>query len=96
MFIINLTYKTELEKVDHHLNEHIKFLNEQYELGNFIASGRKIPRTGGIILSKVENKSELEKIIEKDPFNVNELADYELTQFIPSKTCNELKFLMEE
>jgi uncharacterized protein YciI len=96
MFIINLTYKTELEKVDHHLNEHIEFLNEQYGLGNFIASGRKIPRTGGIILSKVENKSELEKIIEKDPFKVNELADYELTEFIPSKTCNELKFLMEE
>ncbi|MBC2846737.1 YciI family protein [Winogradskyella flava] len=95
MFIINLTYKTELENVDHYLNEHIEFLNEQYELGNFLASGRKIPRTGGIILSRVENKSELEKIIEKDPFNINELADYELTEFIPSKTCNELKFLIK-
>jgi uncharacterized protein YciI len=95
MFIINLTYKTELEKVDQHLNEHIEFLNEQYELGNFLASGRKIPRTGGIILSKVENKSELVKIIEKDPFKINELADYELTEFIPNKTCDELKFLIE-
>ena len=96
MFIINLTYKTELEKVDQHLNDHIEFLNEQYELGNFLASGRKIPRTGGIILSKVENKTELEKIIGKDPFKINELADYELTEFIPSKTCDELKFLMEK
>ncbi|WP_282043404.1 YciI family protein [Winogradskyella flava] len=95
MFIINLTYKRELENVDHYLNEHIEFLNEQYELGNFLASGRKIPRTGGIILSRVENKSELEKIIDKDPFNINELADYELTEFIPSKTCNELKFLIK-
>ena len=95
MFIINLTYKTELEKVDQHLNEHIEFLNEQYELGNFLASGRKIPRTGGIILSKVENKLELEKIIDKDPFKINELADYQLTEFIPSKACDELKFLME-
>lgn len=43
MFIINLTYKTELKKIDHFLNEHIEFLNEQYELGHFIASGRKIP-----------------------------------------------------
>ena len=70
------------------------FLNEQYELGNFIASGRKVPRTGGIILSKVESKSELEKIIEKDPFKINGLADYDLTEFIPSKTCNELSFLI--
>lgn len=96
MFIINLTYKTELKKIDHFLNEHIEFLNEQYELGHFLASGRKTPRTGGIILSNVKSKSELEKIIEKDPFKKNELADYELTKFVPSKTCDELKFLMEE
>ena len=95
MFIINLTYKTELERIDHYLNEHVAFLNEQYELGNFIASGRKIPRTGGIILSKASSKSELEKIIEKDPFKIHELADYEITEFIPSKTSNELRFLLE-
>lgn len=96
MFIINLTYKTELEKVDQFLNDHIEFLNEQYELGNFLVSGRKIPRTGGIILSKVDSKSKLEKIIEKDPFKKNELANYELTEFVPSKSCAKLKFLIEE
>lgn len=95
MFIINLTYKTELEKVDQFINEHIEFLNEQYALGHFLASGRKIPRTGGIILSGLTSKSELEKIIEKDPFKQNDLADYELTEFVPSKTCEELKFLIE-
>ncbi|GAA3519309.1 YciI family protein [Aquimarina addita] len=96
MFIINLTYKTELKKVDQFLNDHIEFLNEQYELGNFLVSGRKIPRTGGIIVSKVSDKTELEKIINKDPFRINELANYELTEFIPGKTCHELKYLLEE
>ncbi|MUU78687.1 YciI family protein [Winogradskyella endarachnes] len=95
MFIINLTYKTELKNVDKFLNAHIDFLNEQYELGHFLASGRKIPRTGGIILSNVESQSELEKIIGKDPFKKNDLADYNLTEFVPSKTCEELKFLMK-
>lgn len=95
MFIINLTYKTELEKVDQFINAHIEFLNEQYELGHFLASGRKVPRTGGIILANVENKTEVEKIIKKDPFKINELADYTLTEFIPSKTCEELHFLIK-
>ncbi|WP_339916786.1 YciI family protein [Yeosuana marina] len=95
MFIISLTYKTQLEKIDQYLKEHIEFLNEQYELGNFLVSGRKIPRTGGIILSKASSKSELEKIIEKDPFKINELADYEITEFIPSKTNEKLRFLLE-
>jgi len=94
MFIINITYTTELENVDPFLEEHIEFLNEQYELGHFLASGRKVPRTGGIILSKVASRVELEKIIEKDPFKKNDLADYELTEFIPSKTSDELKFLI--
>ncbi|WP_428740249.1 YciI family protein [Tenacibaculum sp.] len=95
MFIINLTYKVQLEKVDNYLNEHIEFLNKQYELGHFIASGRKVPRTGGVILSNVNSKSELERIIEKDPFKINNLADYELIEFVPSKTSKQLSFLLE-
>ena len=95
MFIISLTYQTELEKVDQFINDHIEFLNEQYELGHFLASGRKVPRTGGIILSNIKSKLALEEIIEKDPFKIHKLATYELTEFVPSKTCEELKFLTE-
>jgi uncharacterized protein YciI len=95
MFIINLKYKVELTQIDQFLNEHIEFLNAQYESGNFLASGRKEPRTGGIILAKADSKSALEEIIEKDPFKIHDLADYELTEFIPSKTCDELTFLTE-
>ena len=96
MFIINITYKTELENIDQHLEEHIEFLNEQYQLKNFIASGKKIPRTGGIILAIMDSKSELENIIEKDPFKKHELVDYELIEFVPSKSIEELKFLIEK
>ena len=68
MFIINLTYKTELDKIDQYLNDHIEFLNEHYKIGCFLASGRKVPRTGGIILARAKNKSELEEILEKGSF----------------------------
>lgn len=94
MFIINLTYKTALEQVDEFLNEHVEFLDEQYKLGHFLASGPKIPRTGGIILSNVLTESEIREIIAKDPFYKHGLADYELIEFVPSKTCEELKFLI--
>lgn len=94
MFIINLKYKTALEQVDEFLNDHVEFLDEQYKLGHFLASGRKIPRTGGIILSNVLSESELREIIAQDPFYKHGLADYELIEFVPSKTCEELKFLI--
>ena len=95
MYIINLTYKVPLDKIDEHLNDHVKFLNEQYRLGNFQASGRKNPRTGGIILSKISDRNELMTIVDRDPFKINDLADYEFIEFIPTKTCKEFDFLRE-
>lgn len=95
MFIISLTYKKSLEKVDAELEKHVVFLKKQFALGNFIASGRKIPRTGGIILSQVKNKSEIEKIIQNDPFYQKDLADYDITEFIPSMVSDKLHCLLE-
>ncbi|EDP96444.1 YciI family protein [Kordia algicida OT-1] len=95
MYIISLTYKVPLETIDQHLDAHIQYLNTQYELGNFHASGRKVPRTGGVILSKMTDKLKLATILEQDPFKIHDLADYEITEFVPSKTCVEWSFLKE-
>lgn len=95
MFIISLTYKVPTCVVDKHLTAHVEFLKEQYAKGNFIASGRKIPRTGGIILSNITDKEELQKIIALDPFNENNVADYEIVEFVPSMTCQQLDFLKQ-
>lgn len=94
MFIINITYKVPLDEVDTHLEAHITFLNEQYQAGRFLASGRKVPRDGGIILAKSANKDSLLKILEEDPFKIHNLADYEVTEFIPSKAAPNLEFLL--
>lgn len=96
MFIISLTYKVPLDRIDEELNNHVEFLKEQYVLGNFQASGRKIPRTGGIILSQIKDRTEVESIIQKDPFYQKNLADYEITQFVPSMTSDELKCILEK
>lgn len=95
MFIVILTYKVSLEQVEVHLENHILYLKEQYKAGHFLASGRKIPRSGGVILAKTVDKSELESILKQDPFSQNNLADYEIIEFSPSMTCNELDFLIE-
>ena len=96
MFIINLTYITELEKVEQYLEQHKEFLNKHYELGNFIISGAKIPRTGGVILSNIESKLSLEEIVNTDPFIINNIATYKLIEFLPSKTNKELNFLLKK
>jgi uncharacterized protein YciI len=95
MFIISLTYKVPTSVVDEHLAAHVEFLKVQYAKGSFIASGRKVPRTGGIILSNTSSKEEVEKIIAQDPFYQNGVASYDIIEFIPTMTSPQLDFLKE-
>jgi len=94
MYIISLTYKVDNETVDKYLNAHVEYLKEQYAQGNFLASGRKVPRTGGIILSNINSRNYLEEVLKTDPFNKNGVADYNIIEFVPSMTCEELNFLI--
>jgi uncharacterized protein YciI len=95
MYIIDLTYKVPLEEVEKYLKDHVEFLDQQYEKGYFLASGRKIPRTGGVILSNMSDKSKLLTVLEQDPFHLHNIAEYEIIEFVPSKTSKELEFLLE-
>ena len=56
MFTVSLTYTFGLAEVDTCLDAHVVYLQLEYAHGHFIASGRKVPRTGRIILSCVEKK----------------------------------------
>ena len=96
MFIVNLTYIKPLDAVEKYLEKHIDFFNQYYTKGLFIASGRKNPRTGGIILVRAKNKEAVQKIITHDPFYQNEIAQYEIIEFEASKYCLELKTLLSD
>jgi len=85
MFIVSLTYTVDLEKIDKILPLHVEYLKNQYEKGHFIASGRKIPRIGGIIFSKLKNLKKLQEVLNQDPFKKNNLATYEIQEFINLK-----------
>jgi len=94
MYIILLTYRVPLTTVDKYLDLHVEYLKEQYKFGNFIASGRRVPRTGGVIFSNIGDVENLKTIIEKDPFKHNKVADYEIIEFVPSMTSEDLAFLI--
>ncbi|MCL9807030.1 YciI family protein [Flavobacterium amniphilum] len=85
MFIIALTYCKPIEEVEKNLQEHIRFLDKYYAQEKFILSGRKNPRTGGVILAVNTTKEELAKIIQEDPFHQHGIARYEITEFIPTR-----------
>ena len=95
MFIVSVNYIKPLGQIDSLLEEHIEFLKVQYEKKVFIFSGRKVPRTGGIIIAKANSREELHVILEHDPFSKNGVAEYEITEFVPSMTLPEFADLKE-
>lgn len=91
MIIIELTYIAALTEIDMHLEAHAAFLEKYYTSGKFIASGRKVPRDGGIILATGLTKAEAEELIKEDPFYKHHLAKYTITEFAVTKNAAHLE-----
>ena len=91
MFIVSLSYIQPLEKIEEFLAEHRIFLDKFYQRGKFLMSGRKEPRTGGIILVNAKDLDELNQIIEQDPFYRQKIANYQVIEFYPSKVAEGLE-----
>ncbi len=90
MFIAILKYKKPLEVVDCFLQAHRDYLAEHYAAGNFITSGPQTPRVGGVIMIKAENRTAVDAIIAKAPFNINGIADYQIVEFTPTMFCDDI------
>ena len=94
MFVIDLVYTAPLTEIDAHMKAHMKYLNKYYDKEIFLVSGRKIPRSGGIILASKTTLKELEGIITEDPFISLNLATATITEFSASQHQSLLESLI--
>jgi uncharacterized protein YciI len=83
VFIVILDYVADLAEVDASLDEHVAWLRTHYEAGLFLASGRRNPRVGGVILAAGDRK-DVEVAVAADPFAVRGLARHTIIEFHPS------------
>jgi uncharacterized protein YciI len=91
LFVIELIYKVALTEIDAHMAAHVRFLKRYYAAGNFLVSGRKIPRDGGIILAVGANRAQIEAIVREDPFVQRGLADFRIIQFRASQRADDIQ-----
>ncbi|MFE9366183.1 YciI family protein [Streptomyces sp. NPDC006978] len=90
MFVLELTYTAPVERVDALMTEHVAWLDAQYAAGVFIASGRKNPRDGGVILAVGDDRAGIERIAASDPFTTHGVCAYRITEFLATKTSDAL------
>jgi uncharacterized protein YciI len=79
MLILSLNYIAPMEKVDEVIAAHMTWLKKGYDDGYFIASGRKVPRTGGLILSRGD-RAAVEAFCATDPFVLHGVTEYDITE----------------
>ncbi|QDQ14703.1 YciI family protein [Streptomyces spectabilis] len=87
MFVMELTYTAPVDRVDALLAEHVAWLDEQYAAGVFLASGRKNPRDGGVILAVGDSRAQIEEVAARDPFVTGGVCAYRITEFLATKTA---------
>jgi uncharacterized protein YciI len=87
MFVLLLTYTKPLDEVDALMRPHMAWLHENYAAGHFIVSGRQVPRTGGVILARGDDREEIEVLAAGDPFVVGGVATCQVIQFRASQTA---------
>lgn len=90
-FVIELVYKADLADIDAHMAAHVIFLKKYYASGNFLISGRKIPREGGIILAVGKSQREIEAIVKDDPFYKHGLAEFRIIEFRASQRADDIQ-----
>lgn len=94
LFVVLLSYLKPPEEVDLYLPAHNAFLNKYYSSGHFIVSGPQIPRTGGLILMRAQNREEAEEIMKGDPFSQHSVSTFQVIQFKPADFSEDFERVM--
>jgi uncharacterized protein YciI len=90
LFHVDIEYKVDLALVEPHMQAHLAFVDEGYARGFFLASGPKVPRTGGAILATAPERAVLEAFLARDPFVIEGLITLNVTEFMPRRTVSGL------
>ena len=91
LFVVELSYKVPLAQIDAAMPAHVRFLKKYYAAGNFLVSGRQVPRDGGIILATGESREQIERIMREDPFCSRGLADVRVIEFRASQRADDIQ-----
>jgi uncharacterized protein YciI len=81
MFLLLGRYLKPADEVEAHLDAHRRWVRDHVEAGVFIAAGREIPLQGGLIVATGVTRDEVDAIIAKDPYFIQNVAEYDVREY---------------
>lgn len=85
LYLILFTYCAPLSEMDRVLPAHRAHLDAHYASGHFLMSGPFFPREGGGILARAGSREEIDAIVARDPFVVENLVQVRVIAWSPNK-----------
>lgn len=95
MFVVILTYTAELAAVDGALEDHVAWLQRCFAREALWAAGRRVPRTGGVLLMPAMQRDEVNRLLADDPIHQRGVASYEVLEFVPTSVAPGLERLRD-
>lgn len=95
MFIVLIHFKKPLVEIEPYVAEHRRYLDAGYQQDLLVVSGPRNPRVGGVLVSQAQDRARLEAFLAKDPYSIQQLADYELIEFAAVKAHAAFSSLIE-
>ena len=71
---VALKYTAPLERILQTVEKHRAYLRELHAAGKMVASGPFVPREGGGLLLRIDDVSEIQPILAKDPYHLEGLC----------------------
>ena len=81
MFVLISRFHKPLDEINHFLTPHSAWVQQQYEAGRFLVSGRREPPVGGIIVARASSEQEIREVLTADPIQQMGLAEYDIFAF---------------
>lgn len=94
MYILFINFTKSLQDIQPVFPAHLEFIDAHIKTGKFILSGGLTGKPAGVVLANINNGGELQALLAEDPFVREQVAEYEVIEFKPSKRHESLASLI--
>lgn len=94
MYVVLIDFVRSLEDVDRLAPAHKAWLETLRNSATLVLSGRRDPRTGGVLVATAPNREALDHLLASDPFVVSGVATHTVIAFRPSLAADDLRRLI--
>lgn len=95
MYLIISNYVVPTTQVDPHRAQHVAWVQEYIDSGDFIIAGPRRGKIGGVIVSRSMDKDKLMKILAEDSFVSENLVELQIVDFDAPLTSETFKKLQD-